>query len=103
MPMYEYVCESCQHKYEIMQSISVNPDETTCPRCQTAKSRRVMSAFASKIVGDHKTGFSEMKAYDMLGERMNKFKKLPPISGMRESPTPENSQPPSSGSGDGSL
>jgi len=37
-------------------------------------------------VGDHKTGFKEMKAYDMLGERMDKFKKLPPVLGKRTAP-----------------
>jgi hypothetical protein len=47
-----------------------------------------MSAFASKIVGTHKTGFSEMKAYSMLNERMDKFKKLPPVFGKRAAAPP---------------
>jgi hypothetical protein len=58
-----------------------------------ANSRRIMSSFASKIVGTHKTGFSEQKAYNMHDERMDKLKKLPPISGMRAEPTEANSQP----------
>ena len=52
-----------------------------------------MSAFASKIVGTHKPGFEEGKAYNMLNERMDKFAKLPPIMGQRAAPTESNSQP----------
>lgn len=93
MPLYEYVCESCDHHFEAMQALSTKPEDTTCPKCQMVKSRRIMSSFASKIVGTHKTGFSEQKAYHMHDERMDKLKKLPPISGMREAPTEANSQP----------
>ncbi|MCA9498211.1 MAG: zinc ribbon domain-containing protein [Nitrospirales bacterium] len=93
MPLYEYVCEGCDHHYEAMQALSVNPEETVCPKCNTSKSRRIMSSFASKIVGTHKPGFAESKAYNMLNERMDKFSKLPPIMGQRAAPTEANSQP----------
>lgn len=93
MPLYEYVCESCDHRYEAMQSLSTKPEDTTCPKCQKAKSRRIMSSFASKVVGTQKPGFAESKAYNMLDERMDKFKKLPPIMGQRAAPTEANSQP----------
>ncbi len=96
MPLYEYVCESCDHQFEAMQSLSTKPEETSCPKCQTNKSRRIMSSFASKIVGTHKPGFAEDKAYSMLNERMDKFSKLPPITGQRAAPTEANSQPPGS-------
>ena len=93
MPLYEYVCESCDHRFESMQALSTKPEDTTCPKCQMANSRRIMSSFASKIVGTHKTGFSEIKAYNMHDERMEKLKKLPPISGMRAAPSEANSGP----------
>lgn len=93
MPLYEYVCESCDHQFEAMQALSTKSEDTTCPKCQMASSRRIMSSFASKIVGTHKTGFSEQKAYNMLDERMEKFNKLPPIMGQRAAPTEANSQP----------
>ena len=96
MPVYEYVCESCDHQYEAMQALNTKAEDTACPNCQAMSSRRVMSSFASKVVGTHKTGFEEIKAYDMLGERMNKLGKLPPISGQRAVPTAENSMPPGS-------
>lgn len=93
MPMYEYQCGGCEAHFELMQSIHADPEETVCPQCNAKKAQRLLSAFASKIVGDHKTGFKEMKAYDMLNSRMNKLGKLPPIMGKRASP---NSPPPGS-------
>ena len=103
MPMYEYICEACDHHFELMQSLNTKADETTCPRCQALKSRRIMSSFSSKVIGDHKTGFAEMKGYDMLNERMNKFAKLPPAVGQRAAPDPSNLYPPGSESGDGGV
>ncbi len=93
MPLYEYVCKSCEHNFETMQSLSTKVEETTCPKCQKAECRRIMSSFASKIVGTHKPGFAEGKAYAMHDERMEKFKKLPPISGMRAAPSEANIGP----------
>lgn len=102
MPLYEYQCEACDHKFEIMQSLSAKTEETACPRCLATKAKRLMSSFASQIKGDHKPGFSEMKAYNMYNERMHKFSKLPPIMGQRAMPGPPNmTQPTDSGKGSG--
>lgn len=101
MPMYEYQCQGCDHRFEIMQAMNTKAEETRCPKCNTMNSRRLMSSFASKIVGTHKTGHAEMKAYDMLGERMDKFSKLPPIMGQRAAPSISNSQPSEAGGGEG--
>jgi putative FmdB family regulatory protein len=96
--MYEYRCGSCDKQFEIAQSIHAVPEETTCPHCKAKKATRLMSAFASKIVGDHKPGFSEMKAYNMLNERMHKLGKLPPMMGKRSNPEPRVSSSSDSGS-----
>ena len=93
MPLYEYRCEGCGEQFELVQPVSVRAEDTTCPNCQARKATRLMSAFASRIVGDHKPGFSEMKAYNMLNERMDKFSKLPPAFGKRLVPSPENFGP----------
>lgn len=42
MPIYEYECESCGHRTELLQKISDPPLET-CPECQGAV-RKVVSA-----------------------------------------------------------
>jgi putative FmdB family regulatory protein len=93
MPLYEYRCEGCGEQFELVQPVSARAEETSCPHCHAQKSTRLMSSFASKIVGDHKPGFAEMKAYSMLNERMDKFSKLPPAMGKRVLPRPENFGP----------
>ena len=94
MPLYEYRCVSCSHKFEVMQAISVKPEETSCPHCQEKNVQRLMSSFASQVKGERKPGFSEMKALDMCNERVSKFAKLPPIMGARANPaTPNMTQP----------
>ncbi len=98
MPMYEYRCGSCEKKFEVFQSMHAKPDDTTCTHCGARKATRLLSAFASKIVGDHKPGFAEMKAYGMLHERMDKLGKLPPIMGKRALPTPDTTAVSDSGS-----
>src|SRR5215218_7427629 len=32
MPLYEYLCDACGHKFEKIQKFS-DPLETTCPKC----------------------------------------------------------------------
>lgn len=103
MPMYEYRCEGCGGEFEIVQPMSARAEDTVCPHCKAKKAVRLLSAFASKIVGDHKPGWSEMKAYSMLNERMHKFSKLPPIVGKRKAPKPNiTSTSDTGGGGDGS-
>jgi len=97
MPMYEYRCEGCGEGFELVQPMNARSEDTVCPHCKAKKAVRLLSAFASKVVGTHKTGFKEIKAYDMLHERMDKFGKLPPIIGKRTPPAP----PPSSDSDSG--
>ena len=101
MPLYEYQCQSCDHKFKLTQSLSAKSEETTCPHCHEAKTQRLMSSFASQVKGPRKPGFAEIKAYDMCNERMSNFAKLPPIAGQRAMPGPANlTQPTDSGSGD---
>ena len=90
MPVYEYRCEACRDQFETVQPVSARAEDTVCPSCGAKKATRLMSAFASKIVGDHKPGFAEMKADNMLNERMDKFSKLPPIAGKRSNPFKPN-------------
>lgn len=98
MPLYEYRCEGCGEQFEVMQPVSARAEDTVCPHCHAMKAVRLMSAFASRIVGDHKPGFKEMKAYAMLNERMDKFKKLPNAWGKRLVPSSDLFCPPGSAS-----
>jgi putative FmdB family regulatory protein len=86
MPIYEYRCGRCEKTFETVQSVHVRIEDTVCPFCQAQEATRLISSVASKVVGSHKTGFSEMKAYNMLSERVNSFSKLPPVFGARTAP-----------------
>ncbi|HJT21918.1 MAG TPA: zinc ribbon domain-containing protein [Nitrospira sp.] len=102
MPIYEYRCGRCEKTFEATQSVHVRVEDTVCPFCQAQEATRLISSVASKVIGSHKTGFSEMKAYNMLSERASKFAKLPPVFGARTEPPPiqdifSGSEPPPSG------
>jgi putative FmdB family regulatory protein len=88
MPLYEYRCEQCSKQFEVTQSVHARVEDTECPFCHAQQATRLLSSFASKVVGDHKPGFAEMKANAMNNERMQKFAKLPPLNAKRNMPAP---------------
>ncbi len=90
MPIYEYRCGQCQKQFDATQSVHARPEDTVCPHCQAQQATRLLSSFASTVKGDHKPGFAEIKAYDMLNERMDKFAKLPPLTGKRVAPAADS-------------
>src|SRR6185503_14164485 len=79
MPLYEYRCQRCEKQFDVTQSVHARPEDTVCPFCQAQDATRLLSSFASTVKGDHKPGFKEMKAYDMLKNRSAGFSKLPPM------------------------
>ena len=50
MPIYEYQCDACQHKFEIIQKVS-DPLLTQCPECRKKKLRKLVSAAAFQLKG----------------------------------------------------
>ncbi len=63
MPIYEYQCDACGHKFEILQKIS---DDllTTCPDCNEEKLRKLVTAaaFHLKGTGWYVTDFKDKKS-----------------------------------------
>jgi putative FmdB family regulatory protein len=47
MPVYEYYCDRCQHKYETIRSVSRMDEPAPCPKCGDP-GRRQLSAFGFK-------------------------------------------------------
>jgi len=88
MPIYEYRYGQCEKTFEAVQSVHARVEDTACPFCNAQDATRLISSVASKVLGTHKPGFSEMKAYNLLNERASKFSKLPPVFGVR-TPPPE--------------
>jgi putative FmdB family regulatory protein len=42
MPIYEYVCNKCKNKFELMRPFSKASEDAACPKCQN-KSKRILS------------------------------------------------------------
>jgi putative FmdB family regulatory protein len=59
MPTYDYVCEACQHEFELFQSIKDEP-KRKCPECGRQKLRRLIgpgAAIVFKGSGFYKTDY----------------------------------------------
>ncbi|MDA7977690.1 MAG: zinc ribbon domain-containing protein [Pirellulales bacterium] len=46
MPTYDYVCDSCEHTFELFQSIT-EPVKRKCPECGKLKLRRLFGTGAA--------------------------------------------------------
>ena len=61
MPIYEYQCNNCNHKIEVLQKISDDP-LAECPSCRQQKLKKLVSAASFRLKGsgwyetDFKTG-----------------------------------------------
>ncbi|HSB73245.1 MAG TPA: zinc ribbon domain-containing protein [Candidatus Methylomirabilis sp.] len=49
MPIYEFICEECEHAFE--KRVPSSRSRVYCPRCESAKVTRQFSTFAFK--GEH--------------------------------------------------
>ena len=45
MPIYEFECSKCQHRFDELVSVSVDLHDIVCPQCGTNSPRKLMSAF----------------------------------------------------------
>ena len=50
MPIYEYRCESCEHKLEKLQRMS-DGDLVDCPECEKPALKRLVSAAGFRLKG----------------------------------------------------
>jgi putative FmdB family regulatory protein len=46
MPTYDYLCEACDHKFELFQSITESVKKK-CPQCKKSKLRRLFGTGAA--------------------------------------------------------
>ena len=59
MPTYDYVCDACQHQFELFHSIKDEP-KRKCPKCGRQKLRRLIgpgAAIVFKGSGFYKTDY----------------------------------------------
>ena len=53
MPIYEYVCDRCEHEFEKL--VFNSSEKIGCPKCKAQKVSRKMSAFAFSSGGKFKS------------------------------------------------
>ena len=46
MPIYEYRCESCSKKFEVLTRFAERDKSQACPTCESTKTRVLVSSFA---------------------------------------------------------
>jgi putative FmdB family regulatory protein len=68
VPIYEYKCDKCDHRLEMLQKISDDPAKT-CPECGEEGLRKLISAVAFKLKG---TGWYETDFKDKKPEKNEK-------------------------------
>lgn len=51
MPLYEYRCEGCGHRFEVLQRMGEGAEGLTCPRCGSGAPAKQHSTFASAAGG----------------------------------------------------
>lgn len=47
MPLYEFVCLDCRHRFEVLRGFGHADDGVCCPICQGQEVRRLISSFFS--------------------------------------------------------
>jgi len=46
MPIYEYRCESCSEKFELLTRVAERDTAQACPACESTRTRVLVSSFA---------------------------------------------------------
>ena len=47
MPVYEYKCTKCGHRFSLLESVSDERSGKECPKCGSTDTNRVLSMFSS--------------------------------------------------------
>jgi len=82
MPIYEYQCQSCEHKLEVMQKMSEDPLKK-CPSCGKMELKKLISAAGFRLSGGgwYETDFKSGDKKNIAG---NKSKNESPASDSSE-------------------
>lgn len=51
MPIFEYKCNDCGKKFDILHKSSANLEEVVCPECQSKNSKKLLSSFSASMGG----------------------------------------------------
>jgi putative FmdB family regulatory protein len=52
MPIYEYRCESCSGKFDVLTKFAERDTTQVCPSCESTKTKVMVSSFAFASAGE---------------------------------------------------
>ncbi|MGQ9494344.1 MAG: FmdB family zinc ribbon protein [Anaerolineae bacterium] len=55
MPLYEYICDACGCRFELLRSFSKADEPVVCPNCTAPSARRLLSTFTALSKGSDGT------------------------------------------------
>jgi len=58
MPIFEYQCEECNTKHEVLHKSSRNQEEVACPKCKSKKNKKMFSTFSASFSSSSNSGSS---------------------------------------------
>jgi len=81
MPIYEYECNDCGHKLEVIQRLSDGPLRD-CPDCGQAALKKLVSAAGFRLKGGgwYETDFKSGNKRNVAGSAAGDKKDAPPAS-----------------------
>lgn len=62
MPSYEYECRKCGHAFEMMRKVEERDRQLPCPKCESTRVERKLSAYVTGRVASTPSGCSPEKA-----------------------------------------
>lgn len=74
MPVYQYICNDCNHNFEELRGISQSDEELNCPECKSKNINRVVSncSFILKGNGYYMTDYKR----HMNPNKVEKYDKM---------------------------
>ncbi len=49
MPIFEYRCQECGTKYEVLHKSSENKNDVVCPNCNSLNNKKLLSTFSASM------------------------------------------------------
>ena len=93
MPLYEYQCKACKHKFERIQKFS-DPPPTKCPECGKGKIQQMMSAPAVQFKGSgfYATDYGKKGTTDASSSKGSETKTEPKAESKHETKTAKKAE-----------
>jgi putative FmdB family regulatory protein len=67
MPLFEYKCNDCNTKYEVLHKSNTNLSEVTCPNCSSINSKKLLSTFSASIGDSSNSSYTDSCANGSCG------------------------------------